>query len=91
MLLENVQKRFIGIVFRKTYLRLYQSDYITRIKIFNLELLVYYTLSIDLILYYKIVFGFIDITILEIFQFAYPIVDKHIIFTSPKDYAVQKM
>lgn len=71
-LLENVQKHFAHTAFRKIYRGPYQLNKITKLKIFNRESLEYRKLNFALILCYKVVSGFSDIAISEIFHFASP-------------------
>lgn len=87
--LENVRKRFTWIAFRNTHRGPYQPDYITTLRILNLESLEYPVLNSGLILFRLIVFHILDTQLSEIFQSAVPVIDARVSFSPPNEVTVE--
>ena len=66
---ENAQRSYTRLAFRKIFPGPYSPCYSTRLKIFGLKSLEYRRLELDLIMCYKIVRGFSDITFETMFTF----------------------
>lgn len=89
--LRNLQNCFTCLAFRKAYPVPKRLNYIITLESLTLELLEYYRLKADLTSCYRIVLGFFDILLGEIFSLLYLIAVAGISFRSLRYVAGQKM